>query len=145
MRGNENSRLAEEAFCLFMRMSHLAYFDVITFYPVIVLLPTFPSFGGQRGFFKTIYCCSSRPLNQQNFANHTCVCTISQIYPVTVQVKKRRGKTDDVHVVISLCAGLFEVFSFSSARLFLLAGQYVHLTLMASLAISQRIFQTTCF
>lgn len=48
-------------------------------------------------------------------------------------------------IVISLCAGLFEVFAFSSARAISLGRRYVHLTLMASLAISQRIFQTTCF
>lgn len=97
----------------------------------IVLLPTFSSFGGQRVFFSTLCGCFSRPLNQHNLVNRSCVCMISQSYPVMLQS--------------SVCAGLFEVFAFSSAGLFLLAGRYVHLTLMASLAISQRIFQTTCF
>ncbi len=100
-----------------MRTSHLGYIDVITFNHVIVLLPTFSSFGGQRGFFKTLYCCSSRPLNQQNLANRTYICTISLIYPVTVQDKKDEGKqTMASDIVISLCVGLFEVFTFSSAR-----------------------------
>jgi len=80
--------------------------------------------GGQKGFFSTLCGCSSRPLNQYNYlANCSFICTISQSY-----------------IELSVCAGLF-----SSTGLFLLAGRYVHLTLMASLAIIQRIFQTTCF